>query len=257
MTSLKSWVISHAGSRYIAGETLDEIAPVCQGLTDAGYGLTLCYWDGAPDTPGEVALRYGEALEVVDGFGGYLSVKAPSLDFSYQLFETLADRGPRLHFDAMESDTVERTFALLERLPGELGCTLPGRWSRSDADAERVIDLGLSVRVVKGQFRSEDDRNPEEGFLAVIDRLAGRARHVGVASHDRLLAAEALRRLRAAGTSCELEQLFGVPREAAPARVYLPYGHALLPYAMAQVKDNPRILWWLARDLALRRTPGL
>ncbi len=257
MTSLKSWVISHAGSRYIAGDTLDEIAPVCQGLTDAGYGLTLCYWDGQPDTPDEVALRYREALEVVDDLGGYLSVKATSLDFSHELFETLADQGPRLHFDAMESDTVERTLDLIERLPGERGYTLPGRWSRSDADAERVIELGLSVRVVKGQFRSDEDRNPEEGYLALIDRLAGRARHVGVASHDRPLAAEAMRRLRAAGTSCELEQLFGVPRAPAPARVYLPYGHALLPYAMAQVKDNPRILWWLTRDLALRRNPGV
>ena len=31
-------------------------------------------------------------------------------------------------------------------------------------------------------------------------------------------------------------------------RVYIPYGDAYLSYALSQVRRNPRILWWLARD---------
>jgi proline dehydrogenase len=72
------------------------------------------------------------------------------------------------------------------------------------------------------------------------------------------LAREALRRLRAAGTSCELEVMHGYPRRrlrelaqefGVPIRVYVPYGRAWLPYRVRSVPGNPRVLVWLLRDL--------
>jgi proline dehydrogenase len=255
MKALKKRVIALAGSRYIVGKHIDDVAPVCARLSKLGYALTICYWDGPPDKPDEVVARYEEALAAVAGLDSYLSVKAPALDFSVPLFERIANRGVRLHFDATATDTVDRTFELIERLQGARGCTLPGRWRRSDADADRAVEMGLAVRIVKGQFSGEDDRDPQLGVLSVVDRLAGRGRHVAVASHDRRLAAEALRRLQAAGTPCELEQIYGIPLAPPPARVYVPYGHAMLPYAMAQLKYNSKILLWLVRDVVLRRRP--
>jgi proline dehydrogenase len=96
--------------------------------------------------------------------------------------------------------------------------------------------------------------------MAIVDRLAGRASHVAVATHDAPLAREALRRLRRAGTSAELELLLGLPirRAAAAARAagvgircYVPYGQPALPYRLRATRQNPRIAWWLARDLLL------
>jgi proline dehydrogenase len=115
------------------------------------------------------------------------------------------------------------------------------------------------VRVVKGQWVDPDwpDIDLREGYLAVIDRLAGRARHVAVATHDPPLALEALKRLQAAGTSCEMELLFGLPMKAAMkvaaeagvrVRLYIPYGESWLPYAFSQMQKNPRIIWWVIRD---------
>jgi proline dehydrogenase len=98
--------------------------------------------------------------------------------------------------------------------------------------------------------------------LAVVDRLAGRARHVTVATHDAPLARTALRRLIDAGTSCELELLFGLPMRAAMraardlgvrSRVYVPYGHSWVPYALSWVRQNPRVLWWVLTDATLGR----
>jgi proline dehydrogenase len=254
---LKARIIACAGSRYLAGEHIGDVAQACERLSALGYALTICYWNGPPDQADEVVARYEETLAAVAGLDCYLSVKAPALDFSVPLFKRVANRGMRLHFDAMATDTIDRTFELIERLDGDRGCTLPGRWRRSDADADRAVEMGLAVRIVKGQFKGEDDRDPRLGFLSVVDHLAGRARHVAIASHDRKLAAEALRRLQTAGTPCELEQLYGIPLAPPPARVYVPYGHALLPYAMAQLKDNPKILWWLVRDAVRGRHPGV
>jgi proline dehydrogenase len=96
------------------------------------------------------------------------------------------------------------------------------------------------------------------GFLNVVDELCGRARCVAVASHDVPLAREALERLLAAGTPCEMELLYGLPRRAAvaaarelgvPVRFYVPQGKAWLPYVLKQARNNPRVLAWFARDL--------
>ena len=119
---------------------------------------------------------------------------------------------------------------------------------------------GLAVRVVKGQWGDPNDprRDMRAGFLEVVDRLAGGTAPVAVATHDVPLAAAVLQRLAAAGTSHSLELLFGLPRRAAlelarargvAVRVYVPYGAAYLPYALGRLRQNPRIAWWLLKDL--------
>jgi proline dehydrogenase len=86
-----------------------------------------------------------------------------------------------------------------------------------------------------------------------------------VASHDVPLAAEAVSRLRRAGTPCELELLYGMPltrslrwadTSGVPVRIYVPYGRGYLPYAVSQLRRNPRLLWGLLRDLVPARSPG-
>jgi proline dehydrogenase len=95
-------------------------------------------------------------------------------------------------------------------------------------------------------------------MLALVEQLAGRARHVAVATHDAPLAKLALSRLRAGGTPCEMELLLGLPlrrpvREARDlgirVRLYVPFGHARLPYRLSQVGAHPAVLWWAARDV--------
>jgi proline dehydrogenase len=167
-------------------------------------------------------------------------------------------------------ETAERTLALIAgaaQHQNELGITLPARWRRSLGDAEMAVELGLGVRVVKGRWPDlhMPDQDLRAAFLAIIEQLAGRARRVAVATHDEALAREALRRLRAADTRCELELLFGLPAAAAaraadelsaPVRVYVPYGHATLPYRVPDARREIRVLGWLSQDLLRGRRKG-
>jgi proline dehydrogenase len=170
-----------------------------------------------------------------------------------------------LHLDALGPETVDRTWAAIEDLVdgSHFGCTIPGRWRRSLADADWAIEHRLGVRVVKGQWADPDDPrlDPRIGFIEIVRRLAGRARHVAVASHDLVTARRAIELLLTSRTSTTLELLYGLPsrkqmelaRElGVPVRLYVPYGAAYLPYCLAQMKRNPQIAWWLVRD-ALRR----
>jgi len=199
-------------------------------------------------------------------------VKAPALKFAPDLLAQVLSHsqhhGPRIHFDSLGPETADPTFALIAAmLPQQvqLGCTLPGRWARSQEDADWAVERGLAVRVVKGEWAEvapSSEPDLRVGFLAVVDRLAGRARHVAVATHDPPLAREALQRVRATRTSCELELQVGFPVRSVlriagemgvPVRFYVSYGDAWPPYRLSQARQNPRVCWWFFRDLLFGR----
>ncbi|TLZ65085.1 MAG: GNAT family N-acetyltransferase, partial [Methanobacteriota archaeon] len=259
----------HNALAYVAGPKIEDAARACRSVNEKGLPTTIGYVTGPNDSPRTVARRYMTTIDAIadDRLDCYLSVKAPELRFSRDLFREVADhartRGVGLHFDAMGSEDVDETFTLINELRArhaDIGCTLPGRWGRSGGDADRAIDLNLRVRVVKGEWadRWEREVDPTAGSLAIIDRIAGRVPHVAVATHDPWLARTALRRLRSPGTPCELEVLMGYPfqrvlphakAEGVPVRMYIPYGSQSPPYSLSQVMKKPRIAAWAIRDL--------
>ncbi|HXT57726.1 MAG TPA: GNAT family N-acetyltransferase [Pirellulales bacterium] len=260
---------ARAARAYIAGPELADALRLSRRLAERNFSATVGFWDGAGDSPREVADQYLAALDAIADarLDAYLSIKFPALGSSKVLLDEVLARARRhrvrIHFDSLGPETADEAWAALSAASGDpsldLSCSLPGRWRRSLDDAEQAIACGIAVRVVKGQW--PDPSCPaidlREGFLQLIDRLAGRARHVAAASHDVELASEALRRLKSAGTSSELELLYGLPerrslrfaqRDGAPVRFYVPYGKAYLPYCVAQAKRQPRLLLWLLRD---------
>jgi len=266
-----------ASRSYLAGAELQDAVQACRRFSEHGFAASVGYWNNPGDDPRLVADHYLATLDGLahEDLNSYLSIKAPALGLNLELVAEIIERGEqagiRVHFDALTPETAEPTFELIAQslTPSRrIGCTLPGRWQRSLADADRAVALGLDVRVVKGEWADpvHPDIDLSSGFLAVIDRLAGRARHVGVATHDAGLAYDALCRLRAANTACELEQLFGLPLRdtikvardlEVPVRLYVPYGNAWVPYCLSQIRKQPRILWWVVRDAVFGRSLNL
>ena len=268
---------------YVAGPGIEDAVDACRALGSSGLRGTIGFVSDGADSPRVVAKHYAAMIEgIADrGLDCYVSIKADLLDFSPTILRELAERALKrnvgLHFDALGPEAVDPTFAAIReahRVHGRIGCTLPSRWVRSLADAEQAIEMGLGVRVVRGEFadRREREVDPWTGFLQVIDRLAARAPRVAVATHDPDLARESLRRLRATGTACELEVLLGYPihrvlpiahAAGVPVRVYVPFGAPSPPYSLSNLGKDPRVAWWTIRDLySLRkyraaRSPGI
>jgi len=201
-----------AARLFVRGSKLADAMAAGARLAARGRATTLGYFNADGDAPRAVADACLAALDAIAGVGAatrdvgvatsgagaaagaappYLSIKVPALGFDDALVGEIVDRatpgGVGIHFDSHGAAEADQTFAAIEaaarRLPREvsahgawrLGCTLPGRWPRSLDDAARVAELGLRVRVVKGQWA--DPAAPavdlRQGFLAVIDRLAG------------------------------------------------------------------------------------
>ena len=268
--------LRRAASAYVAGPRLDQALDACRALQGRGVASAVGFWNRGSDEPSQVISIYLAAVKALsrNSLDARLSIKAPALGFSPELLAKLLEQARAanvlVHFDSLSLETAEPTLAMIAEATSshdQLGITVPSRWSRSRADVEAAIELGLGVRVVKGRWPDLEapDQDPRAGFLALVEQLAGRARQVAVATHDEPLARQALDLLHAAGTPCELELLFGLPpgpaaraagELSAPLRIYVPYGHATLPYRIADARRDVRVLGWLSQDLLQGRRKG-
>lgn len=196
----------------------------------------------------------------------YYSIKLDAIGYDFGLFKELLQaarkHGIRLHVDSLNPASASASFRFFERAAefhDVLGCTLPARWKRSLADAEQAIDLGLAIRVVKGQWKDPGAKvDCRKNYLAIVEKLTGCARHVGVATHDIHLAEKALKRLSGSDTYTELEQFFSLPlnginlaqKHNCPYRIYAAYGVPAIPYNYRFALARPALAGWMVSDFA-------
>jgi proline dehydrogenase len=252
---------------YIAGEHLSDALRVCREYQHQGWNNTICPWEDGSDTSSNATRRYVEALQAIqkESFDSYISIKAPffgySLRYFLQIVKAAKSKETKIHFDSLHPESAQLTFKLLNeaaKIYPNLGCTLPARWDRSLADVDRIVEAQCAVRIVKGQW--EDSQNPnidiDKRYIEIVRALAGKVPFVAIASHDPKLVESCLDILVKSNTPCELELLYGLPMRVAhiadkkgvPKRIYVPYGMAFLPYALAEIKKRPRILLWIVKD---------
>ena len=269
------WVAKYAAASYIAGSEAEDAIRVCRQIAERGLSSAIGPWDGPHDSPEYVVSTYKSALKSIkaENLDCYLSIKVPSMKYDFEsmreLVEIARGKGIRVHFDSLAPNTASPSLSLLEKtseIYRKVSYTLPSRWRRSITDAEKIIDFGIPVRIIKGQWSDPGEPNidPRSNFLYLVDILAGRAAQVAIATHDIALAKESLTRLKVLGTACELEQLYGLPMRidsvakplGVPVRIYVPYGYAYLSYALSAMRKRPIILVWLLKDFlaGIRKT---
>jgi proline dehydrogenase len=267
--------VKRVAGDLLGGDTLDDAWAIVGRLQAAGLSHTLGFWDTPAYSADEVVDIYLASIERAGPCGpdGYVSIKPPALRFdaaaARRLGRVAARANVRLHCDSHGVPVADLTFAFVEDLLAELpphlvSVTLPGRWSRSLDDADRLLARGIGVRVVKGEWPDPDEpsRDLTTGFLKLIDRAAGhRGGIVAVATHNAPLAIEAVGRLLAAGRSCEVEAIWGLQSQPwlafarrldLPARIYVPFGKGFAPNALRVLRGNPALALKMLGGLAYR-----
>ncbi|HED11369.1 MAG TPA: hypothetical protein ENJ10_11825 [Caldithrix abyssi] len=265
---IKDKIFRRISMGYIVGTEVEDAIQACQKIMPLGYAATICPWNNNGDDFSLVADAYVLAARQIirHNLDCYLSIKTPAIGFDPTLMDKIIkaarEGGLRIHFDAQSPETAEDNLSLFEATYNKyenISYTLPARWQRSLEDAGRLIGMQVPVRIVKGEWEDplEPDKDPFGGFLDIVRVLAGKARHVAVATHNAPLLKEACHILRRENGSWELEQLYGLPMKTVrlaeschvPVRFYIPYGRACLPYALSMMKKKPRMLWWVMRDI--------
>jgi proline dehydrogenase len=275
-------------ARFVAGDRLADALAAASRLAGQGLMATLDRLGENVVTPGEArgaVASYAETLRemAASKLDPNISVKLTMLgldidnDIAYDnmltLLETARTVDGFVRIDMEGSAYTERTLAIAEglhaRFPGQVGTVIQAYLHRSDRDLERLIDLQMRVRLVKGAYAEpaslalQRPSEINEAFIRLMERLLEAGRYPAIASHDpaliRATRGFALRMAINPG-QWEFQMLHGVRRDAQLAlaregygmRIYLPFGADWYPYFARRIAERPANMVFVLRQLMTR-----
>ncbi len=275
-------------ARFVAGDRLEDALAAATMLSEQGLAATL-------DRLGENVVTPDEARGAVESYAETLremaasrlepniSVKLTMLgldigdDVAYDnmlmLLETARSVDGFVRIDMEGSAYTERTLAIAEALhaqiPGLVGTVIQAYLHRSDRDLERLIELEMRVRLVKGAYAEpaslalQRPSEINEAFTRLMERLLEDGGYPAIATHD----PELIRATRGFALRMgidpelwEFQMLYGVRREAQLAlaregygmRIYLPFGADWYPYFARRIAERPANMLFVLRQLITR-----
>ena len=272
-------------ARFVAGDRLADALAAATRLAGQGLMATLDRLGENVVTPGEArgaVASYAETLRemAASKLDPNISVKLTMLgldiddDIAYDnmltLLETARTVDGFVRIDMEGSAYTERTLAIAEglhaRFPGQVGTVIQAYLHRSDRDVERLIDLKMRVRLVKGAYAEpaslalQRPSEIDEAFVRLMERLLEEGRYPAIATHDPALI-RATRgfalRMGIGPERWEFQMLYGVRREAQLAlvregygmRIYLPFGADWYPYFARRIAERPANVLFVLRQL--------
>lgn len=274
--------------RFVPAETLDEIVPIFRALNARGVRAVTGLFDDDALTPEQVAGHEREYARQIarladEGLDANVGLKLTHLGVRFdhelmfhsvaRLLDLAAQRGMRLRIDMEESALVEATLGVYRRLRDSgrdnVGVVLQSYLHRSPGDLERLLPLGLNVRLVKGAYLEpariafQHKRDIDAAYAALLERALPHAEFTAIATHDPALidAARAIIEREGIGPDrFEFQMLYGIAEReqrrvvaaGLPLRLAAPYGPTWFPYLMRRLAERPANLAFFLRG-ALNR----
>ncbi|MFD4321237.1 proline dehydrogenase family protein [Streptomyces sp. NPDC058548] len=275
-------------ARFIAGESVGDVVPIVQELSDRGLEVTL-------DVVGEdittVEQSYaardayleliGRLKELGLGERAEMSVKlsmfGQSLEGGHELalanvrpvVEAAAEIGTTVTLDAEDHTTLDSMFAIHEELRKthpQTGCVIQAYLFRTEDDARRLAANGSRVRIVKGAYKEpasvaiQDKPEIDKAYVRIMKILMDGEGYPMIGSHDPRLISIGQELARRAGRKLdeyEFQMLYGIRSEeqhrlAAEGhrmRVYTAYGTDWYGYFMRRLAEKPANLLFFVRSI--------
>jgi proline dehydrogenase len=281
-------VVRRISARYIAGTELSDAVAVVRRLGEAGRTATIDVLGeeiASAEEASAIAGTYRDVLGAIERerLDSNLSVKltALGLKLGYELarenltsvVREAAARSNFVRIDMEDSSTTDDTLRLYRELReaghDNLGVVLQAYLRRTLGDVAALADLRPNVRLCKGIYREppelafQHDDEVRNGFVRALEALLEAGCYVGVAAHDELLIAHALRLVRGHGLGreeYEIQMLLGVRPERGDElvaeghrlRVYVPFGRHWYGYSLRRLQENPRVAGYIAADTVRR-----
>ncbi len=272
-------------SRFVAGETLDDVAEVASSLNGEGMLVSLDHLGEEVDDEATVLRatdEYVECLERIaaDGLQANISIKPTQLGLAIdedlalrcvdRLAEKAAEVGTTVTLDMEDSRYTEATVRLYEKAQGahgNLGIALQAYLYRTPDDLERLMPLGGHIRLCKGAYVESSDiaytskADVDAAFAALLEVLmASPDTKPAIATHDSKLVDLARELAVDRDGPLEFQMLYGVRpdlqrmlvEEGYEMRIYVPFGSQWYPYLTRRLAERPANAWFFAKALLPR-----
>jgi proline dehydrogenase len=275
--------------RFVAGETIADAVAAVQALNEQGLLATLDHLGENVTSETEardattVVLEMLEEIESLDLRSG-VSVKLTQLglDVSPALalenVERIVARAGQasrfVRIDMESHDYVQSTLDLFGEVwtrHKNVGVVIQAYLYRSADDVARLVEMGASVRLVKGAYDEPaevayaDKAETDASFVRLMEQLfseGARANGVfpAIATHDTTLIDWVKDHTHRHGISpeqFEFQMLYGIRSglqrqlagEGYRVRAYVPYGGQWYPYFMRRLAERPANVFFLLRNL--------
>jgi proline dehydrogenase len=279
--------------RFVAGMSVAEALLAAQELNREGIAVSLDALGESVTTESAArasAAVYHQLLDAIEThhLNANVSVKLTQMgmDFSPALAEQIvtemvehaAHADSFVRVDMEGTPLTEATLQLTERihalpnLQGRVGTVLQAYLYRTEADAQRLLDQGIRIRLCKGAYKE----GPEHAFpeksavdanyvklmkhlVTYVSPALGRPVFCGIATHDEAIINELTRFVAEHNlpkSTFEFQMLYGIRRDlqrklAAQGfgvRVYIPFGPEWYPYFMRRLAERPANVLFLAKN---------
>jgi proline dehydrogenase len=146
---------------------------------------------------------------------------------------------------------------------GNIGVAIQAYLKRSEADVNRILDLGGAIRLCKGAYNESPEivykrRNQiNENFSKLMRTMFERGKGFAIATHDEKLIEEATRLSNVHHADFEFEMLMGIRDKKKLELVergyrvseYIPFGKSWWAYSKRRIREHKSNIFLLARSL--------
>jgi proline dehydrogenase len=262
-------------SRFVGGETLDQVVVTLRGLNEQGLrtNTTLLGENvGDPAEAEQVTATYEQVLRRIAGeqLLANVSVKPTHLgagldeELGYANIERLVTEAGRLgtfiRIDMEDSSLVDATLRTY-RGHDNVGTVLQAYLYRTPDDLESLLPLQPNLRIVKGAYKEPaaiahpKKTDVDAAYDRLVERCLEAATFTAVATHDQRRIENALA-LGAGPDRMELQMLYGVRSQLQLDLVHqghrvlvaTPYGPDWYPYLMRRLAERPANLLFFVRS---------
>jgi len=273
------------GSRFVAGEELEQCLDVLAGLNARGLRANTTLL-------GEDVQSQDETRAVTDAFRTILdriaerelrvnvALKLTHLgllideELAYENVAAVVDHAASLgnfvRIDMEQSGLVDPTLRVYRRLRESgrdaVGCVLQSYLYRSPADLESLLPLAPNLRLVKGAYLEPADvayprkQDVDAAYTRLLERALLGGAYLAIATHDERIIARAIdftERFDIGRDRFEFQLLYGVrpqlqldlAAQGFNVLVATPYGPEWYPYLMRRLAERPANVLFIARNL--------
>ncbi len=271
--------------RFIAGETIDEIASPISSLNKKGMSVTLDFLGESVTSESLVEstlTTYKKLFDLIrsQNLNANVSVKltALGLDISEEtarrsllsLLDYAGDIFIRLDMEG--SSYTQRTLDLFMSIWNEraamhnMGVVIQSYLHRSERDIRMLNSIGARVRLCKGAYKESAPAafvNKEEvdsNFVLLMKLLLKEGYYPGIATHDTRMIDATIsyaKEMNISSNDFEFQMLYGVRRslqediikQGYRLRIYTPFGDYWYPYTMRRLAERPSNLMFALKSI--------
>ena len=270
---------------YVAGETIDSVIKITKELNGHGFSTTLDIlgeFVNSKEEANKIKKAYSELIKriSIEKLDSTISVKLTHLGLSidpnlgeeniYSLSLTGKENNVGVTIDMENSTYTSKTFDIYKKAViknEQIGAVIQAYLYRSLDDIKELDSSTLNLRICKGIYNEspaiaiQDRIAINDNYFEMAKTLLNGQGYACLATHDLTL----IDRLESfiesndiSPNKFEFQVLYGVPmgnkleqlkEKGYKIRIYVPFGEAWFEYSVRRLKENPKIISYVLRNL--------